>query len=545
MAQTDVGTGGSLTRREMLKASAGAALAVAGAGVVLPGVAGAAGVRGAAASVSPLNVVWTNVALPSNLDPAIGFDSDTLQFVRNVYEGLLEYVPGGVALRPALAHSYSVSKDGLTYTFNLRKGVRFHDGGPLNAAAVVASLNRIREINQGPASLLVNVKSFEAKGEFTVFIHMAAPYVFLPGVMPWLPIVSPTALSAHSTTADPHAEKWFANNAAGSGPYMLSSFDPTSAITLSQNQHYWQPWRNGTPTAGSMTLNVNVTTQLELLQAGQVDFLGAISPDNAKEAQKLSNVVLLRQPGLEVQTLPLNVTKAPLNNPKVREAIVKAFNYEAFQLFNKGFGQAAVSPVPPGLPGYDASLPKPKYDLASARALLRQAGVAHGTTLEFVGVEGLDYESYAGLLLQTSLHKLGIKLNVRMEPWPVPVTIMSKPSTAAHITFLNLSANTDDPSAIIREAYASSQIASKGGYNWSYYQNKTVDRDLAKFARTRSAAERNRIITNIQKTIVGDYASIYALAPQLTEPVAKKWRNSKYDALFDENVIRWFYTRAV
>jgi peptide/nickel transport system substrate-binding protein len=529
-----------LTRRQfVVRMGAGSALLAAGSVGLAPLRAHAA-----RAAAQPLNVVWTNVALPPNIDPAIGFDSDTLMLVRNVYEGLLEYVPGGTTVRPGLAKSYTVSPDGLTYTFNLRNGVVFHDGTKFDAAAAVASLNRIREINQGPATLLVNVKSFEAKGPSTVVVHMSAPYAFLPGVMPWLPIVSPAALAAHSTKADPHAEKWFASNAVGTGPYMLSSFNPNSKIDVVQNVHYWQPWKPGTPTSGSLTLNANVTTQLELLQAGQVDFLGAISPDNAEAAQKLSNVVLLVQPGLEVQTMPLNITKKPLDNPKVRQALIKAFDYDAFLKFNKGFGQMANSPLPPGLPGYDASLPMPKQDLTAAKQLLEAAGVPSGTTMSFVGVQGLDYESYAGLLMQTALAKLGIKLNVTTPPWPVPATIMSKPSTAAHITFLNVSANTNDPSAVIREQYASSNIASKGGYNWAYYENSQIDSDLAKFASAKPAAQK-QLITGMQKQIVDDAVGIYALAPKLTEPVAKKWRNSKYDALFNVNVVRWFYTQAV
>ena len=182
-------------------------------------------------------------------------------------------------------------------------------------------------------------------------VTLSEPYAFLPGVMPWLPIVSPDALKAHGTSGDPHAEKWFASNAVGTGPYKLGSFSPTTTITLTQNTQYWQPWADGTPTGGSLTLNANVATQLELLQSGQVDFLGAISPDNAVTARTLSNVALLVQPGLEVQILPMNMARAPMNNPKLREAIVKAFNYSAFKTFNKGFGQSANSPVPQGLPG--------------------------------------------------------------------------------------------------------------------------------------------------------------------------------------------------
>jgi peptide/nickel transport system substrate-binding protein len=534
-----------MSRRQLLSglgALGGAAIAVP----LLDACAGssAPAATGGSASARPLNVTWTNVALSSNIDPAIGFDSDTLQVVRNVYEGLLEYAPGSTTVRPALATSFSVSPDGRTYTFQLRPNVIFHDGAKLDADAVVTSLTRIREINQGPASLMSSIKSFTASGPGTVVITLAEPYAFLPGVMPWLPILSPAALKSHSTSADPHAEKWFASNAVGTGPYKLGTFSPTTTTTLTQNTKYWQPWTDGTPTGGSLTLNANVATQLELLQSGQVDFLGAISPDNAVTARTLSNVALLVQPGFEVQILPLNMLRAPMNNPKLREAIVKAFNYSAFKTFNKGFGTSANSPVPPGLPGWDSSIPAPAQDMAAAKQLLAASGVPAGTTLDFIGVGGLDYEAFAGTILQSAFGQLGLKLNVQTPQWPIPATMMSKPSTAAHITFLNLSANTNDPSVVIREAWSSSNSSYKGGYNWSNYTNSQVDSDLSSFGQSSDAAEQKTIITRMQQTIVADNTAVFAFAPQLTEPVAKKWRNSKYDALFDENVVRWFYTKA-
>jgi peptide/nickel transport system substrate-binding protein len=534
-----------MSRRQLLTtlgALGGAAFAVP----LLDACAGSSspGAASGASSAKTLDVTWTNVALPTNIDPAIGFDSDTLQVVRNVYEGLLEYVPGGTTIRPALAKSYSVSSDGTTYTFQLRPGVVFHDGAKLDADAVVTSFNRIREIDQGPASLISSVKSFSASGPDTVVITLSEPYAFLPGVIPWLPVVSPDALKAHSTSSDPHAEKWFASNAVGTGPYKLDTFSPTTTITLTQNTKYWQPWVAGTPTAGSLTLNANVATQLELLQSGQVDFLGAISPDNAVTAKTLSNVALLVQPGLEVQILPLNMALAPMNNPKLREAIVKAFNYSAFKTFNKGFGTSANSPVPPGLPGWDSSIPLPAQDMAAARQLVAASGVAKGTTLNFVGVGGLDYETFAGTILQSALSQLGLNMKIQTPQWPIPATMMSKPSTAAHITFLNLSANTNDPSVLIRESWSTANSSYKGGYNWSNYSNPQVDSDLTAFGKTSDAADQKTIITRMQQTIVADNTAVFAFAPQLTEPVAKKWRNSKYDALFDENVVRWFYTRA-
>lgn len=534
----------TMSRRQLLTRAGMLGALAATAPVISACSASSSSGSGGGSAATNLHVVWTNVALPTNLDPAIGFDSDTLQFVRGAYEGLLEYVPGSTTVRPALATSYSVSPDGLTYTFQIRQGVVFHDGAKLDASAVVTSLQRIQEINQGPASLLPQIKSITASGPSTVVITLASPYAFLPGVMPWLPIVSPDAIAAHKTSSDPHAGNWFANHAAGTGPYTLESFTPTSKISLGQNKHYWQTWKAGTPTGGDMTLNANVATQLELLQSGQVDFLGAISPDNAVTAKSLSNVALLLQPGYEVQVLPLNIQRAPMDNPKFREAIIKAFDYAAFKTFNKGFGDSANSPVPQGLPGWDSSIPKPAQDMAAAKALFAASGVPKGTTLDFLGVGGLDYETFAGTILQSALGSLGLTVKVQTPQWPIPQTLMSKASTAAHITFLNLSANTNDPSAIIRESWASSQLATKGGYNWSNYQNPQLDSALVKFGKTSDATEQNTIITEMQQMILADNTAVFAFAPQLTEPVAKKWRNSKYDALFDENVVRWFYTQS-
>lgn len=534
-----------LSRRDFLaKVGLGGAALIGTQGlpVLLEACQGGAGPTGGGVASGNVKVVWTNVVLPQNLDPAIGFDSDTLQFVRNAYDTLLEYAPGETTLRPGLAESYTTATDGLSYTFKLRPNVLFHDGSKVDADAVVTSLRRIQEINQGPASYMINVKGFEAPDPQTVVVRMSAPYVFFPGAVPWFPIVSAEAIRAHRTASDPWAKNWFASNAAGSGPYMLRSFEPENRIDLVQNKHYWRPWRPGVPIAGSMTANPNVTTQLELLQRGETDFLGDVSPDNAATARTLSNVALIVQPGLAVKTLPINMQRSPTDNIKVRQAITAAFDYAAFLKFFKGFGQPANGPLPPNFPDWDSSIPNPTQDLKRARQLLAEAGYPNGGfTLEYVAVQGLDYEAYAGTLLQSALQQLGIKVQATAPPWPQIPPMMAKPASAPHISFLNFSANTNDPSNMIRGAYHSSQVASKGGYNWSYYVNPQVDRMLDEVISTPDASRQQQLMSQLQTTIVGAFPTVYAIAPQLTEPVRKEWSHVKYDALFDVNVIRWFF----
>jgi peptide/nickel transport system substrate-binding protein len=328
-----------------------------------------------------VKATWTNVVIPENLDPHIGFDTDSLQFTQNVYEALLEYTPGGLDVRPLLAQSYSVSADGLAYTFKLRQGVVFHDGAKLDSQAVLASFNRLQSINQGPASYLINIAGFEAPDPNTFVIKLSAPYSLFPGTVPWFLITSPNAVNSNKTSSDPLAKNFFASHAAGTGPYMLDTFQPNLKIDMTQNKHYWRPFAAGVPIAATMTQNANTTTQLELLQGGQSDFLINIGPDAAASAQKLSNVRVVRQPAIQLRTIPLNMIRTPLNDINVRKALIAAFDYDGYTSFYKGFGRPANSPIPPNFPGWDSSLPYAKQDLNLAKQLLQQAGVPSGTTM--------------------------------------------------------------------------------------------------------------------------------------------------------------------
>src|SRR5258708_23168604 len=140
---------------------------------------------GSSTSVATGNVkaTWTNVVTPENIDPHIGFDTDSLQFTQNVYEALLEYSPGGLDVRPLLAESFSASSDGLSYTFKIRQGIVFHDGAKLDANAVLQSFQRLQQINQGPAGYLINIARFEAPDARTFVGQLHAPHPLFPGTV--------------------------------------------------------------------------------------------------------------------------------------------------------------------------------------------------------------------------------------------------------------------------------------------------------------------------------------------------------------------------
>jgi peptide/nickel transport system substrate-binding protein len=501
----------------------------------------ACGTSTAGTATGNVKVGWTNVVIPENLDPHIGFDTDSLQFTQNVYEALLEYTPGGLDVRPLLAESYSASSDGLAYTFKIRQGIVFHDGAKLDSQAVLTSFQRLQQINQGPAAYLINIAGFEAPDPQTFVIHLSAPYSLFPGTVPWFLIASPNAISSNKTSSDPWAKNWFASQSAGSGPYMLQKFQPNLSIDLTQNKHYWRSFNQGVPIAATMTQNANTSTQLELLQSGQTDFLINIGPDNAATAQTLPNVAVVRQPAIQLRTIPLNMIRPPITDINVRKALIAAFDYQAYTNFYKGFGRPANSPIPPQFPGWDSSLPYAKQDLTQAQQLVQQAGLAPGTKMRIVTVQGLNYESFAGTIFQSSLQKIGINLAVEAPPWPEIPPQMANNATSPEMTFLNVFPNTPDPALVIRVSYHSSNVPSKGGYNWANYTDSTLDSNLDKVVQIQDASQRNQLLADMQKQIVDSASTIFCIAPDLVVPVRKEWSHVKYDPFFQDGIVRWFY----
>ena len=449
----------STTRRAFLrKAGRGlvAASALPGLAATLDGaLAGSANAARARASrASSVNAVWTTDSIPTNIDPALAFDSYTLEPVMNVYEGLMEYLPGETTVRPALASSYTASPDNTTFTFKLRPGVKFHDGSALDSSAVVTSFRRLQEINQGPASLLPKIASITKPDAQTVVIKLDAPNGFFVSSLPWFVIVSETALNTHKTSADPWAKNWFAANEAGTGPYTISNFQSGNQILLAQNSSYWRPFQANVATQVLLNSADNESTLLELIQTGKSDFTGHLmSPTAINDAKKLSNVLLISAPAYSVRQMNFPMVKPPLDKLQVRQALQYAFDYAGYTKYYNGSATQANGPLATKFPGWDSSIPFPKQDLAKASKLLTEAGFpgGKGLTLSFMGVAGEGYEAFAGTLLQSSLAKIGVKLNVLAAPWPQIYPVMGRPSDAYDMGFLDTAANTPNAALTIHE----------------------------------------------------------------------------------------------
>jgi peptide/nickel transport system substrate-binding protein len=263
------------------------------------------------------------VADIGTFDPDNGFETGAISAINNVYEGLVEYAPNSTKIVGLLAKSWEISDDGLTYTFHLVEGVKFHDGTPFNAAAVIKSFERRRDHGLILSYFLANVKDMRAPDESTVVLALGHPQPsFLDALSsPWGPkIISPAALAEHDH--GDFATAWLNEHAVGTGPFKLAEFKRGQRYVLERNDDYW----GDKPFFRQIQISVvpDISQQILQLQAGAIDAV----PINYPFAQLTSLPA-----GLELTSAPSMIPyylfvkpNSPLDDVEVRKAILTAIN---------------------------------------------------------------------------------------------------------------------------------------------------------------------------------------------------------------------------
>jgi peptide/nickel transport system substrate-binding protein len=313
-------------------------------------------------------------------DPAIFYQSDGLNVTRGAYEGLLRYKPNTLLpeIEPLLAESFDISDDGLVYTFEIREGVKFHDGTDLTAQDIVKSFERRVGVNAGPAYMLFDVASYETPDDFTLivtlnqpdsaFIHyMAAPYG--PG------IVSPDAVEANAQ-GDDLAQGYIATNSAGTGPYYISSFEP-GEYELTAFDDYWGEGPYHAPCFSPVHIRVipDFTTQMLELENGGLDIMIHGVTKNDLPRFEDSGFAIFQHAGINFVVMHLNTHEGPFSDPAIRAAVPQAIDRDFIveQVYGD-IGKVATTMFPQGMlpPG------KGTYDPESNPQALTDAVVAGG-----------------------------------------------------------------------------------------------------------------------------------------------------------------------
>jgi len=345
---------------------------------------------------------------PPHLDPTAGAAAAIDEVVyANVFEGLTRINQNAEVL-PALAESWNISSDGLTYTFNLRSGVSFHDGSAFDSSDVVFSLNRARSENSTNAqkALFAAIAGVNAQGSNTVVVTLNTPTGNFLFNMGWGDAVIVDSASANSNKSKP----------VGTGPFIFKRWVKGDRIELGQNKNYW----GETPALKSATFKIipDPAAAVAALMAGDADaFANFPAPEMAAQFQSDSRFTV-KVGSTEGETiLSTNNLQKPFDDLRVRQAIAHAINsQEIIDGAMFGFGTPIGTHFAPHHAAYIDLTGTYPHDPSKAKQLLTEAGFPNG----FKATIKLPPPSYArrgGEIVAAQLAKVGIKLEIIPVQW--------------------------------------------------------------------------------------------------------------------------------
>jgi len=346
-------------------------------------------------------------------DPSIEYSNGIITLC-NIYETLLRYDPLEDKFIKILATDYTASSDGLTWTFHLRKGVKFHDETDFNAKAVKFSIERTMRINKGAAYIWEPVDEINVVDDYTVEFKLKhpAPLDLICSSTYAAFIMSPTALM-------PHPDKWLSENEgfeAGTGPYKLESYqEERHEAVLTWFKEYWGGWEEKQfKKVVIKTIREPATREL-LIKSGEADFTMELPIEDVDALQDDENVNVVIGPSFQNTNIMLNSSYGPLSNKKVRQALSYAFPYQdVISYCMKNYARQSVGPIPYGLWGHSEELFQYKHDLNKAKQLLEEAGYAKdGFKIYLNYVSSREAQRKLAQLYKAELAKLNIDLEIR------------------------------------------------------------------------------------------------------------------------------------
>lgn len=445
------------------------------------------------------------------LDPVRATDSESIEVGELLFEGLVGWKPGTTDVEPRLATSWQVSDDGLTWTFELRPGVKFHDGTAFDANAVVFSFERLL-VKGHPQSIhdvanywrgqMSDVENVVAITPLTVAIHVRRKFAPLLGNLAMYPMVSPTAVIKWGAT--------FSDHPVGTGPFLFESWTKGARVVVRRYPGYW----GRAPALTQIVFQVVVDARQRLinLESGSVDLAMAILPDEQPFVELHPDLVLHHTPGNDISYLALNTQHPPFDDVRVRRAANFAINKEPIvKLGYQGRAVAADTPLPPTIWGYHTPATRYHYDPVAARKLLAAAeadGAFDAKRVYQLFVPStprpyLPQPERVARFLQASLEQVGIHTELVLQPYPAHRAAIQ--AGKHDLCLFGWVGDTGDPDNFLFVLLHSNQAnIEKGAQNVALYQDADVDRMLLDAQAATSEATRSALYASIQDKIASD-----------------------------------------
>ena len=505
---------------------------------VLVGVLAVLSIVGAVAAQPAGTLVVGLVAEPVNLDPAQVTDLNSNRVGRRVVETLVTFPEEKTEVVPGLAESWTISKDGLQYTFKLRKGITFHDGTPFNAAAVKFSIERqfnpdhpFNKLGKYPFAgyFFGNVKAVEVLSDDRVAFLLKEPRAS------FLAVLTAGAASMVSPAAVMKAGQDYPSAPVGTGPFKFASWERGQRVVLEKNPTYWK----GPVKYDRVVFRPIVEDQARLteLLTGQLDLIVGVPSDFVSQLETNPKVSLLKQTGVHVWYLGINNQKKPLDDRRVRQALNYAVNKEAIvRDVLKGTGTLSKGPVQPNTWGAEPGLKAYPYDPARAKKLLTEAGYPNGfTTTLWVPESGSGMQAPVAMstVIQSNLKAVGVNVTMQTMEWGAYLAKLR--SKEQELFALSWMAGMEDPDMVMYPLLHSSQWTPNGP-NRALYKNETFDKLLTEARHTTDQAKRATLYKQAQKILVEDAPWIFIDHEIQLAALAKRVQGFKLHPSFDLRV---------
>lgn len=370
---------------------------------------------------------------PHSLDPAQEVSvGGGLETYTAFYDRLFDLSRTGKLL-PRLATSYAITNGGKTYTLRLRHGVTFHDGSPFTASEVRYTWQRIMGLKGPAAQYWSAVKNVKAVSAYVVQITLkkVAPSFLasLGGQRGIYMGPSSACVKAHEGKAGDWAAGYFTDHECGTGPYTLVSWQHDQQLAYQAYPKYWRGWAGKHASRIVQKIVKEPSSARIMLQQGTLDLAADALPTTIISALKRDKSIRVDSaPTTTIDQFTFNMDKKPTSDPRVRKAIALAFDYDAaIRQAYQGNAHRVFGPIPATVwPAVPKSAVRYSTNIARAKALLAEAGYADGLTIDLATMDINQWKNLV-LVLQSSLSKIGIKVNAQFTTWPVLFQKLQQP----------------------------------------------------------------------------------------------------------------------
>jgi peptide/nickel transport system substrate-binding protein len=451
--------------------------------LVCVGASSAAHRNGASAKANS-TMVYAGAADPTYLDPALVSDGESFRVTTQIFEGLVGLKPGTTNVIPKLATSWKNSGGGKIWTFQLRKGVKFHDGTQFNAAAVCFNFNRWYNFSgalQDPGATFyyqsifggyhhnesssLNAplyKSCKAKGNSTAVITLTRPNgPFLPSLaLQSFSMQSPKALKQYDADSATLSNGVFRptgsyafSHPTGTGPFKFAGWTVKEKVVLARNNQYWGP--------KSKLAQVIIRpiadneARVQALQTGEVNGMDLLQPQDVPTVTGNSKLKVLNRPSFNVAYVGMNLSKPPTDNLQVRKAIAYGLDRQSVvNAFYAGRAQLAIEFQPPSLFGWTPKVPRYNYDPNKSKQILQAAGFKLPVTVDFWYPTGVsrpympdpqrNFEAFSA-----SLEKAGFNVVAHSAPWRPDYVSKVNSGDAGNLNMIGWTGDYGDPDDFI------------------------------------------------------------------------------------------------